>query len=292
MPSALVAALAAPIREVQSMVGPGWSGDPATDPAAVLGGVRDALAEVSAATARAWGLAGQRWWGVGADGAADFVAAAASSAVALSMRAEALGVSADAAAAAVARANSRLRDIVARFEARAAELEPHLDSPGAAEELLDEAQRALSEAIGVVDELRAELDGQAASLAGPTPAAPAPTAPAGFAPTPALGSGAGGASPMSPLSSPDGIRHRAWRPRRVLSSQGGGPGARPCHVRGGRGGSVTRRQHRVGAEQGGGRRRPACPDPAGRALPVGRHRTRRRSGLQRSHAVGVSRSGT
>ena len=51
MPSALVAALAAPIREVQSMVGPGWSGDPATDPATVLGGVRDALADVSAATA-------------------------------------------------------------------------------------------------------------------------------------------------------------------------------------------------------------------------------------------------
>ena len=32
MPSALVEALAAPIREVQSMVGPGWSGDPAADP--------------------------------------------------------------------------------------------------------------------------------------------------------------------------------------------------------------------------------------------------------------------
>ena len=205
MPSALVAALAAPIREVQSMVGPGWSGDPATDPAAVLGGVRDALADVSAATARAWGLAGQGWWGVGADGAADFVTAAASSADALAMRAEALGVSADAAAAAVARANSRLRDIIARFEARAAELEPHLDSPGAAEELLDEGRRALSAAIAVVDELRAALDGQAASLAGPTPAAPAPTAPAGFAPTPALGSGADGASPIGPLSSPGGM---------------------------------------------------------------------------------------
>ena len=202
MPSALVEALAAPIREVQSMVGPGWSGDPATDQAAVLGGVRDALDDVSAATARAWGLAGQGWWGVGADGAADFVTAAASSADALAMRAEALGVSADAAAAAVARANSRLRDIIARFEARAAELEPHLDSPGAAEELLDEGRRALSAAIAVVDELRAALDGQAASLAGPTPAAPAPTAPAGFAPTPTLGSGGGGAAQMGPLSSP------------------------------------------------------------------------------------------
>ena len=50
MPSALVAALAAPIREVQSLVGPGWSSDPAGDPAAALGGVRDALADVSAAS--------------------------------------------------------------------------------------------------------------------------------------------------------------------------------------------------------------------------------------------------
>ena len=53
MPSALVAALAAPIREVQSLVGPGGrrSGG---DPAAALGGVRDALADVSAAARRAW----------------------------------------------------------------------------------------------------------------------------------------------------------------------------------------------------------------------------------------------
>ena len=54
MPSALVTALAAPIREVQSLVGPGWSSDPAGDPAAALGRVRDALADVSAAARRAW----------------------------------------------------------------------------------------------------------------------------------------------------------------------------------------------------------------------------------------------
>ena len=54
MPSALVAALAAPIREVQSLVGPGWSSDPAGDPATALGRVRDALADVSAAARRAW----------------------------------------------------------------------------------------------------------------------------------------------------------------------------------------------------------------------------------------------
>ncbi len=49
---------------------PGWSGDPATDPAAMLGGVRDALADVSAAAARAWSSGrralvgrGSRWRG-------------------------------------------------------------------------------------------------------------------------------------------------------------------------------------------------------------------------------------
>ena len=52
MPSALVAALSAPIREVQSLVGPGWSSDPASDPATALSGVRDALADVSAAARR------------------------------------------------------------------------------------------------------------------------------------------------------------------------------------------------------------------------------------------------
>ena len=57
--------------------------------------------------------------------------------------------------------------IVDRFEARAAALEPHLDSPGVAEELLAEAQRSLEEAVAVVDELQAELDGHGAALTAP-----------------------------------------------------------------------------------------------------------------------------
>ena len=121
--------------------------------------------------------AGEHWSGAGADGAAAFIAATSAAADGLAMRVDTLAANVDAAAAAVARASARLREIVERFEARAAELEPQLASPGVAEELLDEAQRALAEANGVVDQLRTELDGQAASLAGPTPAAPAPTAP-------------------------------------------------------------------------------------------------------------------
>ena len=83
-----------------------------------------------------------------------------------------MGVTAQTAGAAVARANERLRAIVERFEARAAALEPHLDSPGVAEELLAEAQRSLAEAVAVVDELQAELDGHAATLTAPTSPAP------------------------------------------------------------------------------------------------------------------------
>ncbi|HET6734684.1 C40 family peptidase [Mycobacterium sp.] len=208
MPSDLVAALAAPIREVQSMVGPGWSGDPSQDPATAFGGVRDALAEVSAATGRAWSQAGARWSGAGAGGASDFTASTMAAVDALAARSGQLGAAAETAAAAVARASDRLRAIVERFEARAGALEPNLDSPGVAEDLLAEAQRSLDEAIAVVEELRAELDGHGATLT--APASPASTTPAGMtgAAMPSMGSmgsGFGGGLPMSPAAGAGGM---------------------------------------------------------------------------------------
>ena len=99
----------------------------------------------------------------------------------LAIRAGQLGATAAAAAAAIAEARERLHGIVDRFEARAAALEPHLDSPGVAEELLAEAQRPLEEAVAVVDELQAELDGHGAALTGSAaPTSPASTSPAGM----------------------------------------------------------------------------------------------------------------
>jgi peptidoglycan DL-endopeptidase CwlO len=200
MPSALVAALTAPIREVQSLVGPGWSGDPASDPGADLGRARDALAEVSAAVRRAGTHAAASWSGAGADAATEFAAATVAAADALAGRVDRLGATAQTAAAAVARARERLRTIAEDFEARAAALEPYLESPGAAEGLLVEARRSLAEAVAVVDELRAELDGHASALGSAT--SPAATTPAGFSnPSfPSLGSGFGGGAPMSPTS--------------------------------------------------------------------------------------------
>jgi cell wall-associated NlpC family hydrolase len=206
MPSALVAALAAPIREVQSLVGPGWSGEPADDPSAALGRVRDALAEVSAAARRTWTQAEMSWFGAGADAAAEFAASTVAAAEALAGRVEQVRATAQTAAAAVARASDRLRAIIENFEARAAALEPYLKSPEAADGLLAEARRSLDEAVAVVDDLRAELDDHAAAVTSSTsptsPASPAATTPAGLASTamPSMGSGFGGGAPMSPPS--------------------------------------------------------------------------------------------
>jgi peptidoglycan DL-endopeptidase CwlO len=208
MPSALVAALAAPIREVQSLVGPGWSSDPASDPATALGRVRDTLADVAASALRAWNQADQNWFGSGADAAADFAATTVAAAEALAERVDRLGATAQTAGAAVSRANERLRAIVERFEARAAALEPYLESPAAEKQLLAEAQRSLEEAVAVVDELRAELDGHAAALGTPTaPSSPAATTPAGLTSPamPSTGSGYGGGAPMSPLTGLGGM---------------------------------------------------------------------------------------
>nr|WP_090279586.1 C40 family peptidase [Mycolicibacterium komanii]CRL75559.1 NPL/P60-family protein membrane protein [Mycolicibacterium komanii] len=200
MPSALVAGLTAPLRELESLVGSGSGAELAN----TLRDVRDALREVSASTGDAWSRAAQHWAGSGADAAAGVFSAAVAQTDELAERVGQLGATAEAAGAAVARARERLRAIVDEFEARAAALEPYLDSPGVTEELVAEARRSLADAAAVVDGLRAELDGHAAGL--PTappapPAAPAPTAPAGFSgpgiggggvPSSGLGSGAGG----------------------------------------------------------------------------------------------------
>jgi cell wall-associated NlpC family hydrolase len=202
MPSALVAALAAPIREVQSLVGP----ESSLDPASVFATVRDALTEVSTAAGQQWRRAAEHWSGAGADGAGDFMAATIAAVDTLAIRAGQLGATAGAAAAAIAEARERLHGIVNRFEARAAALEPHLDSPGVAEEILAEAQRSLEEAVAVVDQLQAELDGHGAALTGSaSPTSPASTSPAGMFPSMgSMGSGLGGGAPMSPPSGGSG----------------------------------------------------------------------------------------
>ncbi|ANI38568.1 glycoside hydrolase [Mycolicibacterium vaccae 95051] len=201
MPGPTVAALAAPIRRVQQLVGPGWSGAPATDPAAELDAVRAMLAEVAGSANRAWRRTGDTWWGDGADAAAEFATSTVSAIDAAADRAGGLGLVAADAAAAVARAHRRLQHIVEEFEARATALEPHLDSPGVARELLAEARDALARAIAVVEELSAELDGQAAAIDAPGASGAAGSSGSSMATAPAgvgsAGTGSGGVGPGS-----------------------------------------------------------------------------------------------
>jgi cell wall-associated NlpC family hydrolase len=207
MPSALVSALAAPLREVQALVGPGWSTPGGPDVA--IAEVRNALSTVAAASRRSWASVGD-WSGAAADAAGRSAAVTAATADALADRADALGAAARQAGDVVQSAGARLAAIVDGFEDRAAALEPRLDEPGVAEALLAEAQHALRDAITVVDELRAQLDDHAAAVRpdGATP--PAPSVPAGFGAPSSFGAPSGiGATPGlggSPgLSAPSGL---------------------------------------------------------------------------------------
>ena len=270
MPSALVAALAAPIREVHALVGPGWSGDPVTDPAVAFGRAREALANVSAATRHTWDRT--NWTGSGADAAADFTASTVAAIDGLAARADQLSSAASTASAAVARAHERLGGIVDRFVARAQVLEPYLDSPGVAERMKSEAQRSLAEAVAVVEELQAELDEHATVLNTPTPPAHAPTAPAGLTSSgmPAMGSGLGGAAPMSPL--PNGVFGSGLGDlAQLMKPDAPTDSSRSGSLRRRRRYQTARWQPRDGAECGGGQRSPACLDSAGSAVRLGRH---------------------
>jgi peptidoglycan DL-endopeptidase CwlO len=207
MPSGLIAALAAPIRDLATQVGPGWSdeGDPTTS----LARIRDLLADVSASARDAWSRTAEGWTGAGADGASDVMSATADAADQLSLRIDELRTTTADAGDAVARARSRLQDIVNRFEERAAAIEARLDEPAAVDELREEARRALNEATAVVDDLRTELDRHAATIAAPAAPTPAPTAPSGFT-APAGFSGAPAGTPSSwggtpGITSPNGM---------------------------------------------------------------------------------------
>jgi peptidoglycan DL-endopeptidase CwlO len=196
VPSSLVSALVAPIRELQDLVGTGRAGS--DDAAAVLAEVHDALTDVSVTGRRAWQQTGAEWSGAGADAAAAFSHATVAAVEELSIRVGHLGATATRAADAVTRARARLQTIVDEFEARAAALEADLEEPGVADTLIDEARRALEEANAVVDGLRAELDTQAAAMTAPpvaAPETPAATTPAAAPSGWPDGSGSGFGSP-------------------------------------------------------------------------------------------------
>jgi len=207
MPGALTAVLAEPIRRLQALVGPAWSPGPGGDPSAALFDARDVLSETAAAAARAWRATGAGWHGSGADAAAEYAAATTTAIDEAAERTGSMGVVAGQAADAVAHARRRLQQILDDFEAVASALEPRLDSPGVAQELLAEAREALHQAITVVEELLGELDRHAAALDAPA-AVTTPTVP--------TASGAGGWGAQTP---------GGWGGGAPAGASYGGPGA-------------------------------------------------------------------
>ncbi|OBF38544.1 glycoside hydrolase [Mycolicibacterium peregrinum] len=159
---ASAAALATPLYALRDLVG---SGPPETGPTVTaLDAAHSALSDIAAALGRSWERAAGDWSGTAATAAANFAAGTAAEVTELAAQAQVLSAAARRAGSAVAEARSRLQAIIDRFEDRAALLIPHLDEPGVAQELQAEARRAVAEASAVVDELRAELDGQAGAV--------------------------------------------------------------------------------------------------------------------------------
>ena len=98
MTSSFASALAAPLRNVQALVGPGWSGP---DPATAFRSVRDRLDEVADATERAWVQASAQWNGSAASRAEQFAHSTVVAIAAMSMTAGQFGDHTEQAAAAV-----------------------------------------------------------------------------------------------------------------------------------------------------------------------------------------------
>lgn len=221
MPGAFVAALTAPLLELQAAVGSGVF--PADDPARMLHDAGRMLADLtSAGTSMADGIT-RAWSGAGADAASQVIATALAGAGDAATHASLMAGRVGAAGDAVARAKARLQRIVDDFAATARALEGRL--PQSAGALTDAARRALDEAVGVVDELEAELDGHAAAVAAPPPASAPATMPAGMMSSgmpalPALGGLSSGVPAMtsgmlgaaSPLADLAQISHEAMVP--------------------------------------------------------------------------------
>jgi cell wall-associated NlpC family hydrolase len=204
VPGSVAAALAAPLHDLRATLGTG-----STDVASGLTGLPSALADVAAALSS--DTARTNWTGEAAVAADDFTRHTVEAIEELAGRAERLGATVGVAADAVARARARLDAIIAAFESRAAELEPHLDEPGVAEALTAEAQSALDEAATVVDGLTTDLATHQAAVTTPTTPPTSPTAsPAGWSAAAPLATAASGLRSMA--AAPTGSTASTGRP--------------------------------------------------------------------------------
>jgi cell wall-associated NlpC family hydrolase len=175
MPGAVTDALSAPLHQLLTLVGTGQT----AQPSAAFDGAQRQLGDVAAAITRTTDELLGSWSGAGATSAAGRLQRSVTGTRMLAGHIAALGERVAAAVDAVTRVRAELERLIADFETRASTLEAQLDYPGAAEELVDEARRALSAAEQMVEDLRAELAGGAQSVTAASPQ-PAPTSPAGF----------------------------------------------------------------------------------------------------------------
>ncbi|WP_395307854.1 C40 family peptidase [Mycobacterium sp. AMU20-3851] len=182
MPGALTAALSAPLHRLLALLGPGHAAGPASSLTALQDRL-DTVAQAAAGTAAR--LEGD-WAGAGAAAAAERLERAVALAGELHGRIAALGQAAASAEMSVSDVRAALERLIADFEARAAALETRLDSPGTAEQLVEEARRAVAEALRLVEELRTELGAGARAVT----ASPAATSPMGMS-APSAGPGTG-----------------------------------------------------------------------------------------------------
>ncbi len=205
MPGALTAALSAPLHRLLALLGPG----PAAGPASSLTALQDRLDTVTQAATRTGTHLHSDWAGAGAAAAAERLERAVTLAGELRARIATLGAAVEDAAARVSDVRAALERLIADFEARAGAMETRLDAPGTAEQLVDEARRAVADALRLIEDLRAELGAQARSMT----AGPAPTGPAGLnAPTSGLGAGPGG-GPGTGWSGLSGVQGGAETPQ-------------------------------------------------------------------------------
>jgi cell wall-associated NlpC family hydrolase len=134
---------------------------------------------VAAGAAGANGV-GAVWAGAAANAAAQTISTALNGAASLATHASVMAGRVNSAAEAVARAKTQLQRIIDEFAATAHALEG--DLPESAGALADAARRALNDAMSVVAEVEAELDGHAAAVAEPVAAQAPATSAAGLSP--------------------------------------------------------------------------------------------------------------
>lgn len=199
MPGAVTAALSAPLHQLLALLGTGQT----AQPMAALDGAHRRLGDLAAVITRTSDDLLDSWAGTAATSAADRLESSVTATRMLADRIAALGEKIAAAADAVTRVRAELERLIADFEARAAALETQLDTPAVAEELVDEARRALSAAELMVEDLRTDLAGGAQTVAAVSPQ-PASTSPAGFSPAPPS-SGGGGFAPAGGSGTPSGL---------------------------------------------------------------------------------------